>query len=66
MDRASRSDEFGDQIQDLIDQLSEQALDFARKEYGNEHPVWQSIHDQLEAFRSEPPLGKGNQKKITH
>jgi hypothetical protein len=39
MERGSANDK---EIQHLIEQLSQQALDFAKHEYGEKHPLWRS------------------------
>jgi hypothetical protein len=33
-----------------MDELSQQALEYAEHEFGIGHPVWQSIHDQVACF----------------
>ncbi len=36
---------------ELIPQMMREALDFAERTYGINHPIWTSIHDQIESFR---------------
>jgi hypothetical protein len=68
MERGSAHDK---ELQHLIERLSEQALAYAKDEYGEEHPVWRSIHDQLECFHclgdhESDSCSARNQNKASH